>query len=586
MAKNTTPGESNPKVEIPHMIKDPTVTAGNRVVDNFHCTLESKYWDGPVSNRVAVLDFDDQTGELRPGAKFIPAPPDKVLGRFDVPRDPKHPKKKVYLTNTCAFIQASVFGTVLRTIKLFEHKNVLGRPVVWAFDGPQLLVIPRAGEWANAFYHRDSRSLQFFYFHPDVPPKDMVYTCLSRDIVAHETAHAILDGIAPDLYNSLTPQSLALHEAVADLTAVMMAAESGPLVLDVLKNTGGAINDSTIFSSIAPQFGAALDRNGGAKYLRQLVNRKTLRDVSGDEPHELSEVLSGALFAVLMRMHENHREEYVKQDKWKKFGDRVDPDTGEPGDPWYSCSGAAFAAACFRLRNSIFQALEYLPPGEVSFADYGRAILAVDEGGNLNPPFVREWIRSEFLQRGIVGKPDELVTKVNFMYEPLNNFDIDDLVNDENVARKFAEDNREFLLIPPGVQFQVRPRQMLRKTYYDANRKEVPAEECLFKVSWPHIESNELDKSISKPREILRGTTLVIDRINQRVRALLTSDRSDYQCRERDRMFNRLMENGLLARDERARAPDGSPLDSVVQLDTKSGNLRIHGTACLLHIVE
>ncbi|MGZ5434542.1 MAG: hypothetical protein ACXWID_00120 [Pyrinomonadaceae bacterium] len=584
MAKNTTPGTSNPKVEIPLMIKDPTVTAGGRGVDQFHCTLESEYWDGPVSNRVAVLDFDDQTGELRPGAKFIPAPPKRALGRFDVPRrtDPKYPKRKDYVTDTDPFIQTSVFGTVLRTIKLFEHENVLGRPVRWAFDGPQLLVIPRAADWANAFYHRDSRSLQFFFFQAEAAPKDRVYTCLSRDIVAHETAHAILDGIAPDLYNALTPQSLALHEAVADLTAVMMAAESGWLVTEVLEKTRGAIDDSTIFSSIAPQFGAAL----GRKYLRQLGNRKTLRDVSGDEPHELSEVLSGALFAVLVRMHNEHRERFAQEDKWKKFGDRKDPVTGEPGDPWFSCSGAAFTAACFRLRNSIFQALEYLPPGEVSFADYGRAILAVDEGGNLNPPFVREWICSEFLQRSIVDKPDELVTKVNFMYEPLDNVDIDDLVNDENVARKFAEDNREFLLIPPGVQFQVRPRQMLRKTYYDANRKEVPAEECLFKVSWPHIESNELDKSISKPREILRGTTLVIDLINKKVRAVLTSDRSDYQCHERDRMFKRLMENGLLARDDRALAPDGSTLDSVVQLDTKSGNLRVLGTACLLHIVE
>jgi hypothetical protein len=518
-----------------------------------------------------VLDFDDQTGELRPGAKFIPAPPKKALGRFDVPRDPKYPNKKIYLTYTDAFIQTSVFGTVLRTIKLFEHDNALGRAVRWAFDGPQLLVIPRAGEWANAFYQRESRSLQFFFVRPYPPSKDVVYTCLSRDIVAHETAHAILDGIAPDLYNALTPQSLALHEAVADLTAVMMAAESGTLVEDVLKKTHGAIDDSTIFSSLAPQFGAALKR----KYLRQLGNRKTLRDVSGDEPHELSEVLSGALFAVLMTMHDANRKRRVEEEKWKKFE-----------DPWYSCSGSAFTAACFRLRNSIFQALEYLPPGEVSFADYGRAILAVDEGGNLNQPFVREKICDEFLQRGIVSKPNELFTKVNFSYEPLNKVDLMNLANNINVAREFAEDNREFLQIPPNVAFNVLPPQPIEKTYFDADRKKVHAEECLIKVSWPHIESNKLDKSIGKLREILRGTTLVIDLINKKVRAVLTSDRSDYQCHERDRMFERLMENGLLARDDRALAPDGSTLDSVVPLDTRSGNLRVRSTACLLHIVE
>jgi len=45
------------------------------------------------------------------------------------------------------------------------EKDILGRPLNWAFDVPQLLIIPRAGEQANAFYHPDSHSLQFFYSH-------------------------------------------------------------------------------------------------------------------------------------------------------------------------------------------------------------------------------------------------------------------------------------------------------------------------------------------------------------------------------------------------------------------------------------
>jgi hypothetical protein len=49
---------------------------------------------------------------------------------------------------------------------------------------------------------------------------------LSRDIVSHETGHAIIDGVAPDLYNAVTPQSLALHEAMADLAALLLAFET------------------------------------------------------------------------------------------------------------------------------------------------------------------------------------------------------------------------------------------------------------------------------------------------------------------------------------------------------------------------
>ena len=40
---------------------------------------------------------------------------------------------------------------------------------------------------ANAFYHRASRSLQFFYFDGVIADEETtVYTCLSPDIVAHE----------------------------------------------------------------------------------------------------------------------------------------------------------------------------------------------------------------------------------------------------------------------------------------------------------------------------------------------------------------------------------------------------------------
>lgn len=559
------------KVEIPHMIKDPTVTAGNRQVDNFHCTIESEYWDGPVSNRVAVLDFDHKTGNLRAGAKFISG---KSLCKFAVPRDQNYPRKKIYLTDKDPFIQTSVFGAVLRTIKLFEDDNVLGRPVRWAFDGPQLLVIPRAGEWANAFYERDSRSLQFFFFTPDKGPK--VYTCLSRDIVAHETAHAIIDGIAPDLYNAITPQSLALHEAVADLTAVMMGAESKSLIEEVMEKTGGAFDDSTAFSSIAPQLGAALDKAGGAKYLRQLGNRKTLQDAGDNEPHDLSEVLSGALFAVLIQMHQKNRERLVEEPKWK--------DREKFPDPMFSCSGRAFTSACFRFRNLIFPALEYLPPGDASFADYGRAILAVDLGNNLNRPFVRESICREFVQRGIVARCEELVTPVNFTYEPLLNVDLKQLIDDDEVARSFAQDHRDFLQIPPNVDFNLMPRQTITKTYYDVDRNEVGAEELLFKVSWPHIEPNQ-PAELGEHREILRGTTLVIDLRNRKVRAKLTTDPSESQRRGRDRMLKRLLADGLLALDEHARRPDGSLLDSVIRVDTTSGNLRVRGTASLLHIV-
>ena len=172
------------------------------------------------------------------------------------------------------FNQISVFGTVLKTISMFEEEDTLGRPLTWAFDAPQLLVVPRAGEWANAFYERESHSLQFFYFHPETNPSQTVHTSLSHDIVAHETGHAILDGILPDLYHAISPQSLALHEAVADLTALVMAFRCRTLCQMVLDQTGGSIEHSEAFSGIAEEFGTARDPRGRPIFLRNLLNRR------------------------------------------------------------------------------------------------------------------------------------------------------------------------------------------------------------------------------------------------------------------------------------------------------------------------
>ena len=150
--------------------------------------------------------------------------------------------------------------------------------------------------------------------------------------------------------------------------------------------------------------------------------------------------------------------------------------------------------------------------------------------------------------------------------------------------RNFAESNREFLEIPPKVPFKVLPRQLITKTYYDADRNEIPASEFLFKVNWSHVESNE-PAELGAHREIVRGTTLVIDLLNGKVRAKLTSDHSDSHRQARNRMLVRLLSTGLVARDKHARRPDGSLLDSVIRLNSESGNLKIQGTASLLHIV-
>ena len=105
-------------------------------------------------------------------------------------------------------------------LEFYEEPWALGRPVPWGFDGNRLIVVPHAGFGENAFYDQHSKSLQFYYFGDQQSPG---YTCLSHDIIAHETGHAILDGIRP-MYNQLSSvQTAAFHEFIGDLTAILLA---------------------------------------------------------------------------------------------------------------------------------------------------------------------------------------------------------------------------------------------------------------------------------------------------------------------------------------------------------------------------
>src|SRR5687768_14576923 len=211
------------RVRLPQMVQDPELVASDGgVFDEDWLGLdEDHFLDGPITPRVAVVDLDPSTEELVPGAVFQLPTRNQKLGRYDVDRDD---------VMSSTFIQVSVFATVYRTMYLFEQPKVLGRKVRWGFDAAQLLVVPRAGWMENAFYERRSHSLQFFSFEAD---GKVIHTALSRDIVAHETAHAVIDGIVPDLYDALDAQSLALHEGIADLTAMLMAITSSRLRKDI-----------------------------------------------------------------------------------------------------------------------------------------------------------------------------------------------------------------------------------------------------------------------------------------------------------------------------------------------------------------
>lgn len=594
------------QVELKLIVKDPVASQTKEISPDevFVSTGEDVYLDGPITPRVALLDFDEKTGMLTRPIPFRPPANADAKGSYGF-----SDATETGQTLPREYVSVSVFGTVLKTMKMFEEPDALGRRIVWAFEAPQLLVVPRAGELANAFYQRESHSLQFFFYTPGNGPR--IYTSHSQDIVSHETGHAILDGIAPDLYNSFSPQSLAIHEAVADLTALLSAFRCRELSEQVLRDTGGSLRVPTAFTGIAEQFAEGLKEN--RHYLRNLFNSKSLAKdakpedrVDPSEPHSLSEVLSGALYTVMVALHESLKDsfaasptastnlveaqesEYAQVKQGMRDAPRETPgyfalDAASQDAARQKVAMKALFVAAERFKRTLFRGLDYLPPGDATFANLARAILAADQASHPDSDDQRKWIVDEFVRRGVVADASELEVRTNFAHDAVGGLDLESLVESDWAAYQFANANREFLHIPKDVPFEVRPRLDVTKLYWHRDGKKV-VRELLFKILWDQVEPNPVGGGLPPQRRIRVGTTLAIDWETRTIRTLLNSNDTLAQKPERDRLLASLVGSEVLRMGDEAAAADGSPLHGVVRGDVIQGVLRIRGGARMLHV--
>jgi hypothetical protein len=318
--------------------------------------------DGPIGHRVQVVDYDATTSTMYAAAP-VPA--------GDVP-----PPDNAEILGDPAFHARNVYALVMRTLAHFEF--ALGRRVSWYFRAHQLKVVPHAFEEMNSFYSREAESLVFGYYRRDGKP---VFMCLSYDIVVHETAHALLDGLRSRFMAPSSLDQAAFHEGFADIIA-LLSVFSLDDVLDRLIARGPAIDaqqgviprsavtaerlQASLLFGLADDM-AAESGTPGVNALRRSVGLgpdvKALNHLEFEEPHRRGEILVAATMRAFL-------------DAWVRRLDAPEATRTEFVELARVVQEGADVART--LLTMAIRALDYTPPVHLEFGDFLSAMITAD----------------------------------------------------------------------------------------------------------------------------------------------------------------------------------------------------------------
>jgi hypothetical protein len=459
--------------------QDPTTAENEELVfdKNFYIGWEPGLGDGPTSARFAVVDYNGDSGTLTPPATWMG---DQNAFFTNGKRlDSKSAK-------LLQFDQVSVWAVLKNALDFFEGGFGLGRQIPWGFEGNRLIVVPHAGYGENAYYDRESKSLQFYYFDG---ANGKVFTCKSTDIINHEFGHAVLDGIRPYYIEAILPETAAFHEFIGDLTAILIVFRNNEFRKRVLADTGGDLSTANALERIGEQFGREVT---GRDYLRSARNPLTMRDVAGNpRPHHMSQVLTGAMFDIIIelsRIYIDRREQTVPRAFWNTIQ---------------------------RMQRMAIQPLDLLPPVDVTFKDYALAVLRAEEIANpVDPRGYRRMMRQVFEKRGILSSQCEQPEELDYTFDrpKLSVFhDVGTIAGSRSSAYRFLDDNRRDLFLPADQDIIVSDLYTAEKLGRQALRQ---PSQVVVQYVWREdvlLEGAQFGSFDGRMTSMLCGGTLVLD---------------------------------------------------------------------------
>jgi Subtilase family len=368
---------------------------------------------GPVGEYLEVVDVDPATG-----VAYAPVDLNQPLPLSQGGLNPSESNPQ--------FHQQMVYAVAMKTIAHFER--ALGRVALWAprivktrqryeeHFVRRLRIYPHALREANAYYSPDKHALLFGYFRAsecdpgENLPGQTVFCCLSHDIVAHETTHALLDGLHRRFREPTNADVLGFHEAFADIVALFQHFTVPEALRDQIAKTRGDLAQQSLLGQLAQQFGQGIGRYGalrdaiGEVEKKKRANGKDEDSANGKdenseeqeaelregewkptvptpadyknatEPHDRGAVLVAAVFDAFLNIYRQRSRDLLRL---ATGGTGVLP----PGDISYDLVTRLAKEAsktASHVLNMCIRALDYLPPVDMTFGEYVRALITAD----------------------------------------------------------------------------------------------------------------------------------------------------------------------------------------------------------------
>ena len=340
---------------------------------------------GPIGERFQVIDFDGSRNVFYEPVDLDDPRIIMTQGLTPTETEPRFHQQMVYA------VASSVWSAC---------EAALGRRIGLHQGG--LKIFPHAFYGENAYYDPDRTALLFGYFQADDSdpgpnlPGQFVFTCLSHDVVAHETTHAVVDRLRPGFNEATNPDVTAFHEAFADLVAIFRHFTLDQVLIDAINKNKADVTSADAISGLARQFGFATSQQ---QALRDAFDEKPdpTRLAKTLEPHARGVILVQAIFAAYRTTYLARVQDLLRL---ASGGTGILAEGRPHPDLVRRLAREASATAQLFFERCV-QAFTYLPPIDVTFPDFLRAIVTVDAVMSPSDDSIRTSIIEACRRRGI-----------------------------------------------------------------------------------------------------------------------------------------------------------------------------------------